>query len=542
MRVNLPVTQREYPFPSGQTLLSTTDLQGRILYCNPSFVQVSGYAREELLGQPHNMIRHPDMPAEAFRDMWDTIASGRPWSAPVKNRRKNGDHYWVMANVTPLLEGGRVNGYMSVRTEASRAQIDAAEKLYARMRKQAENGRLTLRLDQGELRHDTPAGRVADRLLGSETLRLAPPVLAATLLGFGAGLLAAGQAGGAAAGAAVSLAGGLAAAGWTARRMRAPLQTLLLRANRMAACDLTATLDSTPQRGLVGRLERALNQLCVNVRTVVRDTRGEVDGFAVATEQIAGGNHELSERTTTQAASLQQTAATVEEITGTVRGTAEAATEAAGLAQDAVQRARHSSQVVNQVVNTMHDIEESSRRIGEIIQVIDGIAFQTNILALNAAVEAARAGDHGRGFAVVAGEVRALAQRSATAAREIKQLVTDSTERVAGGRGTVDAAREQIGQTVTAVEQVGQRIEHIHHGASEQLNAISQVNAAVSQLDGLTQQNAAMVEELAASAGDMRGKAGTLKQTVRMFRLDAGETAEAADAVALRKAARTGRG
>ena len=123
MRVNLPVSGQEFPFPKGQTLVSTTDTKGRILYCNEIFIEVSGYEKEELLGQPHNIVRHPDMPEEAYRDMWETIASGRPWSAPVKNRRKNGDHYWVVANATPLLENGKPTGYMSVRTEATREQI-----------------------------------------------------------------------------------------------------------------------------------------------------------------------------------------------------------------------------------------------------------------------------------------------------------------------------------------------------------------------------------------------------------------------------------
>ena len=134
MRVNLPISTQEYAFPKGQTLVSTTDLKGRILYCNPMFIEVSGYDKEELLGQPHNIVRHPDMPEEAYRDMWETIASGRPWSAPVKNRRKNGDFYWVMANVTPLMEGDRPSGYMSVRTEATRAQIRAVmEREYNRL-------------------------------------------------------------------------------------------------------------------------------------------------------------------------------------------------------------------------------------------------------------------------------------------------------------------------------------------------------------------------------------------------------------------------
>src|SRR5690606_29380303 len=142
MRVNLPITDQEYPFPRGGTLVSVTDSKGRILYCNEMFVEVSGFTTEELLGQPHNLIRHPDVPEEAFRDLWETIKSGRPWSAVLKNRRKDGSHYWVVANVTPLSDDGEPTGYMSVRTEATREQIEEAEYLFEHMRAEKEAGRL----------------------------------------------------------------------------------------------------------------------------------------------------------------------------------------------------------------------------------------------------------------------------------------------------------------------------------------------------------------------------------------------------------------
>ena len=144
MRQNLPIVDQEFPFPSGETLVSTTDLKGKITYCNPAFIRVSGYSRDELLGQPHNLIRHPHMPEEAFRDMWQTIASGKPWSALVKNRRKDGTHYWVQANVTPLMQGNQPMGYMSVRTEPTRAHVEAADRLYQQMRDEQAAGRAPL--------------------------------------------------------------------------------------------------------------------------------------------------------------------------------------------------------------------------------------------------------------------------------------------------------------------------------------------------------------------------------------------------------------
>ncbi|RZL38406.1 MAG: PAS domain-containing hybrid sensor histidine kinase/response regulator, partial [Rubrivivax sp.] len=160
MRSNLPVSHQEYRLPSDRNLVSTTDLKGRILHCNAAFVEVSGFTRDELLGQPHNLIRHPDMPAEAFRDMWTTIASGQPWSGMVKNRRKNGDHYWVLANVTPLMENGQPVAYMSVRSRAARPQIEAAEALYAQMRQEQQTGALLHTLHHGELQRSDWPGRL----------------------------------------------------------------------------------------------------------------------------------------------------------------------------------------------------------------------------------------------------------------------------------------------------------------------------------------------------------------------------------------------
>ncbi|MDZ4073762.1 MAG: PAS domain-containing protein, partial [Hylemonella sp.] len=164
MRINLPVTQHEFPFPSEQTLVSVTDLKGRITYCNQAFIDISGYSREELLGQAHNIVRHPDMPEEAFRDMWETIEAGSPWSGLVKNRRKNGDHYWVQANATPMRDGERITGYLSVRSRPARADVEAAEQLYALMREEAQRGRLVHVLRQGQLLRRTVWGRLQRRL------------------------------------------------------------------------------------------------------------------------------------------------------------------------------------------------------------------------------------------------------------------------------------------------------------------------------------------------------------------------------------------
>ncbi len=536
MRTNLPVTNHEFPFPSGQTLVSTTDDKGRILYCNPAFIAVSGYEKQELLGQPHNLIRHPDMPEEAFRDMWATIASGRPWSAPVKNRRKNGDYYWVMANATPLLDNGRPVGYMSVRTEATREQIQAAEQLYARMREEKAQGRLVHTLRAGRLVRQTLLGRLAESTRLTLPGKLFLTLLALSLLGalmgvvapIGAGLPSLVHAG------VMALALGTAWA-YLNRLSNRPLGQLVTAANRLAGGDLTQS-TARDRNDAFGDLQTALSQLGVNLQSIVRDARDQSGEMVTGTAEIANGNLDLSQRTEAQASNLEQTAASMEEITGTVRQSSESAAEASRLSTEVLKVSEQGGQAVGEVDAAMKSIQTASVRIGEITQVIDGIAFQTNILALNAAVEAARAGEQGRGFAVVAGEVRTLAQRTLAAAKEIKTLIDDSATQVAQGSQKTAAARQTIAQAVEGVRQVNTLVDEIARATHEQLSGISQINSAVAQLDTITQQNAALVEEIAASAQSLEGLAKSTAEGVQVFRLDGSRPV--ANAVELRRAAR----
>jgi aerotaxis receptor len=519
MRTNLPVTNREYLIPEGATLVSTTDLSSHITYCNPAFIAVSGYTREELIGQPHNLIRHPDMPPEAFRDMWATLKSGSPWSALVKNRRKNGDHYWVMANATPIVSNGQAVGYMSVRTRPTREQVQAAEALYARMRREREQGRATVALHRGQL--VATGWRGALQRATRFTLGRA----------WGGGCRGGAGAGRAAAHASAAMGGiGIAVAGMglialaalvgalLRRQALAPLQDAIRFANTMAAGDLTSRLQARGA-GEFSELAKALNQLNVNLQAVVADVRHEVEGVQVASHQIASGNQDLSSRTEAQASNLEQTAASMEQMNSTVAQSAGTAGEAARLAERAAGVAREGNAAMGQVVETMDDISRSSARIGEIIQVIDGISFQTNILALNAAVEAARAGEQGRGFAVVAGEVRHLAQRTLDAAKEIKGLIAESSSKVERGSELVHSTGQTMASVVGAVEQVNTLIGSITHATQEQSSGIAQINQAVGQLDSVTQQNSAMVEELAAAASSLQAQAQVMHEAVRVFRL-----------------------
>lgn len=314
-----------------------------------------------------------------------------------------------------------------------------------------------------------------------------------------------------------------------------PLEGLIFAANRMAAGDLSERVEHD-RSDRIGELQQALRQLSVNLMSIVRDAREESGHMLVGTKEIAQGNHDLSARTESQASNLEQTAASLEEITGTVRSTAESAQHATELTREVSETAERSRQAVDEVAATMREIETSSGRIGEITQVIDGIAFQTNILALNAAVEAARAGEQGRGFAVVAAEVRALASRSAEAAKEIKKLIEDSRSRVRDGHEKSENARASMEEAVNGVRRVNALMSEISHSASEQLSGVSQINAAVAQMDTITQQNAALVEQIAAASRSLEGTAETLTESVQVFKLDRRDAGAQPDAVALRRA------
>ncbi len=318
--------------------------------------------------------------------------------------------------------------------------------------------------------------------------------------------------------AAVALALGAWLAYAMTRSIRGPVREAMSVAERIRDGDLTAEIRAQ-HRDEFGRLLDTLREMQASLRTIVGNVRAAVDSVTTASGEIAAGNQDLSSRTEEQASSLQETAASMEELTSTVRQSAEHARTADGLANAARDAAAHGGEVVGQVVATMEDISASSRKIADIIAVIDGIAFQTNILALNAAVEAARAGDQGRGFAVVAGEVRTLAQRSAQAAREIKALIGDSLGKVEAGSRQVSDAGVAMNEIVSQVGRVTDLIGEITNASQEQSSGIGQVNDAVSQMDQVTQQNAALVEQSAAAAASMKSQARQLSEAVSVFRL-----------------------
>ncbi|WP_250528993.1 methyl-accepting chemotaxis protein [Caballeronia sp. ATUFL_F1_KS4A] len=302
------------------------------------------------------------------------------------------------------------------------------------------------------------------------------------------------------------------------RAIARPLEAALGHFESIAAGDLRREVAIT-SRDEMGQLLEGLAKMRTSLLTTVRTVRSGSESIASATQQIAAGNTDLSSRTEEQASALQETASSMEELTGTVRQNADNARQASALAANASEIAGKGSAVVTQVVDTMREINGSSSKIADIITIIEGIAFQTNILALNAAVEAARAGEEGRGFAVVAGEVRSLAQRSSAAAKEIKELIDTSVARVQTGTTLVDAAGRTMSEIIGAVQRVTDIMGEIAAASEEQSSGIEQVSRAVTQMDEVTQQNAALVEEAAAAAQSLEDQAGRLRQAVAVFQV-----------------------
>ncbi|MBU1225092.1 MAG: PAS domain-containing protein [Gammaproteobacteria bacterium] len=522
MRTNLPITNVEYVLREDEAPTSKTDIHGNIIFVNRDFINVSGFSEEELLGQPHNIVRHPDMPVEAYADLWRTIKSGKSWTGLVKNRCKNGDHYWVEANTAPIIENGKIVGYTSVRGKPTRDQVQAAEGAY----RAVKAGDKTLEIREGKaIKRSALAGFSALKAISLKsmlTLAAASMAVLFTCMGTLAWLATTGDEASylnwlmAIAAAGVPLAGVFGVLAY--RSVVLPLERTRQEIDRVSAGDLTGKIeaDGVPE---LASLMNSLRMLQINLRWLVGQIKESTDYVNVGAYEIASGNADLSGRTESQAASLEQTASSMEELTSTVKQNAEQAGHASKLVLSTADIAVNGGQIVGQVVDTMASIKDSSRKISDIIGVIDGIAFQTNILALNAAVEAARAGEQGRGFAVVASEVRNLAQRSAGAAKEIKSLIEDSVGKVEAGSKLVDDTGEAMDDIVTSVQLVADIMSGIAAASVEQSAGIDQVNQAVGHMDEITQQNAALVEQAAAASESMKVQADKLTQLVASFRL-----------------------
>ena len=675
MRVNMPVTGNEKILQDGDVIVSKTDTKGLITYINKTFMEISGFTEEELIGAPHNLVRHPDMPPAAFKDLWDTIQAGKSWKGYVKNRCKNGDHYWVEANANPIYENGTVTGYMSLRTKPARETVEFCENLYRKIREgrahgwtvkegralrtgvmgfidRARHPNLSMRLTwlvavllllsaglagvglfgmskandglESSYKDSTvPLGQVTGigRLILNNRLLIATAIItpadaqknmdamdkniadigkiweeftkrklsaeeqklvdafaedrkkfvveglrpAGALLRAGktddarkhtinvvrtlgapvvghVNALVKYQTDAAEAGykaavsryeairivAAIALALGAALGILLAisiiRGIVRPLREVEDISMAVSSGDLTRNIV-VKSEDEIGRVLQAIKNVSGNLRGIVADVRGGVGNIANSAQEVAAGGNDLAQRTQESASALEETASSMEEMTSTVKQNADNSRQANQLAAGARDQAEKGGEVVTRAVSAMNEINASSKKIADIIGVIDEIAFQTNLLALNAAVEAARAGEQGRGFAVVASEVRNLAQRSAGAAKEIKGLISDSVEKVKTGSELVDASGKTLTEIVGSVKKVTDIVAEIAAASQEQSSGIDQVNKAVMQMDEMTQQNAALVEESSAASRAMEEQAKNLDAMMQFFRLGSNDGA-----------------
>ena len=521
MRKNLPITNVETQIKDDQYLISKTDLKGRITFCNPEFVTVSGFELHELIGKAHNVVRHPDMPEAIFKEMWETLHAFKPWIGVVKNRRKDGGYYWVLATVLPIMEQDECVGYASVRVRASNDAIRAAEKFYEGINRNDWGG-YTVKHGQR-----VPAGwRKLAQTMGlvfSSGIRPALLRSSAFLMAMAAipTYLAADHA---PAHMQAWLWGGFsltaAAIGYSSirlcQRLGRPLREAERLAGQITGGNLIITVPPAPETEFrqlyfyLDTMRKSLSGIALEVTDRVQSTANTIDELKMSSQDLAS-------RTEQQASSLQETAASLEELTMTVKQNADNAANANRLSGESMEIAATGGKVVGEVVHTMRNIQGSSRKISDIVALIDGIAFQTNILALNAAVEAARAGEKGKGFAVVAGEVRSLAQKTSQAAKEIKELIDASVSGVELGAEQAERAGKTMGEIVQSVRRVSDLMNEISTASSEQTKGLEQINLAVSQLDSVTHQNANLVQDLMRSADSISQESQSLREAVAVF-------------------------
>ena len=543
MKNNQPVTDVETPLPEGQFIYSMTDLRGIIIEANEVFAHISGFQREEMLGKAHNLIRHPDMPTEAFADLWQDLHAGRPWSGLVKNRRKDGGFYWVVANISPVREGGQVIGYQSVRTCPTRADVAAASEAYQRIR----NGDRSLRIVHGRA---VPVSRmwlakltsfhVQTRCLGLLLLLLAAVAIADAVTG--APGLHRCLSGLAMACALFALPFTL----WAQPRMRRDLQALTAHMEYVLCSGDLKRRFALSRRDHLGDISRIFENFTTSVQATVQSIGDAAGDVAKATRKVEQGVGAMIQSATIQGDATSVAAAAVEEVTVAIGevaahagATRDTAVHSRQLASDGAKQSDAASNTVHSLSATVKtsalQVEQLGRRVTEISRItatIKEIADQTNLLALNAAIEAARAGETGRGFAVVADEVRKLAERTGAATQEIAGMlsaINSETERAVAGMQAgaiqveesvqlVSSSRHALDEINGEMAKTTEMVSEISHATVEQEKAMAELSGNINRVAEMTEQNYNLAAQTGKLAEQLDGMMTRMLKAVHQYK------------------------